>query len=127
MNKNIIIIICLLLIATIVAVKAISDRDTLHANFILTTGCVYDWEYVLKSGGECKLLYVFNDGKRGQYVTGKLDLVKNHRLFINKCFPVIFSPKDTSLNAILITPGDFSAINYSFPDSLNWILEIIQK
>src|SRR5450755_4868221 len=45
---------------------------------------------------------------------------------LNRTFPVIYSPNYPKNNYILIRPEDFNRFNYSFPDSLNWVLKYIR-
>ncbi len=44
--------------------------------------------------------------------------------FLNKHFPIAIDPENPSNNKILITPDEFKAFGYSFPDSLNWVLSL---
>ncbi|MEO7045303.1 MAG: hypothetical protein ABI091_08315 [Ferruginibacter sp.] len=60
------------------------------------------------------------------YLTGSFSKTDCNNFFIGKTFPVIFSPNNPSNAKILIFPNDFKEYNYSFPDSLNWVLKYIK-
>jgi hypothetical protein len=53
------------------------------------------------------------------------DVIYNPELFVNKFFPVVLSVDDPGESVILLTPKDFRYFNREFPDSLNWVLELV--
>jgi hypothetical protein len=45
---------------------------------------------------------------------------------IHKYFPVAISCDDPSISMMLISPEDFKEFGLPFPDSLNWVIPIIE-
>ncbi|KAA9035507.1 hypothetical protein FW778_21345 [Ginsengibacter hankyongi] len=48
-------------------------------------------------------------------------------LFVGKAFPVAYNPDNPNNNYLLIRPKDFKKFNYSFPDSLHWIVRYVHS
>ena len=55
-----------------------------------------------------------------------ISLWKANKL-INKKFPIVLSNKNPKDCTILIFPKDFEEYNIPFPDSLNWVKELLDK
>jgi len=47
-----------------------------------------------------------------------------NEIFINKFIPVVFSKKNPNNSELLLQINDFEEYNMTYPDSLNWLLEI---
>jgi hypothetical protein len=48
-------------------------------------------------------------------------------VFVNKSFPVVFSGTQPKFSQILLLPSDFEKYNLTYPDSLNWLKDLIQR
>ena len=46
---------------------------------------------------------------------------------VNKSFPVAIDKNDFSNSRILISPDDYKEIHLNFPDSLQWVLKLVEK
>ncbi|HTA28422.1 MAG TPA: hypothetical protein VK809_11570 [Bacteroidia bacterium] len=47
--------------------------------------------------------------------------------FVNKTFPVVFDTVEPANSRILIFPSDYKGLGMSFPDSLNWVIQLMEK
>ncbi|UAY54277.1 hypothetical protein [Arachidicoccus terrestris] len=61
------------------------------------------------------------------YGINKLNVPMVRKYFIGKTFPVAYYPSDPSNSHLLILPEDFDKFGYEFPDSLNWVKDLIEK
>ena len=48
-------------------------------------------------------------------------------VFENKSFPVVFSGSQPTYSQLLLLPADFEKYNLTYPDSLNWLNDRVQK
>lgn len=46
---------------------------------------------------------------------------------LNETFPAVYYPQNPKVSSIMIIPKDFARYGYSFPDSLNWVLQYFTK
>lgn len=49
----------------------------------------------------------------------------NRKYFLRKRFPVCYSNSNNSISEILITPSDFKRHGLPYPDSLKWVLPLL--
>lgn len=49
------------------------------------------------------------------------------KYFLHKTFPAVYNQDNPKISSIMITPKDFKRYGYSFPDSLNWVLQYFKK
>lgn len=49
----------------------------------------------------------------------------NRKYFLRKLFPVCYSNSNNSISEILITPSDFKRHDLLYPDSLKWVLPLL--
>jgi hypothetical protein len=97
-------------------------NNDLKRNGILLTGKILSHTFTAKSS-VMRFKYEFTyNGKI--FISDSPAGVTNSSQFINKTFPVRFSPKSEE-SEILITPGDFRKYGLGFPDSLEWIKKYI--
>lgn len=47
-------------------------------------------------------------------------------VFLNKDFSVIYNSKEPSKNYLLLLPRDFAEFEFEYPDSLQWVVKMIQ-
>lgn len=86
----------------------------------LSKGRVTDISYS-RSGGGLLYEYSVNDHiLKGTYGA------THYQELLGKEFPVIYSCEDSSYAHMLIYPDDFKKYGYKFPDSLKWVLPIIE-
>ena len=49
-----------------------------------------------------------------------------HRYLVGKTFPIIVNARNYKYNKILIVPKDFEEFGIPFPDSLQWVKDILK-
>jgi hypothetical protein len=49
----------------------------------------------------------------------------NKEYFLRKRFPICYSNSNNAISEILITPSDFKRHNIPYPDSLKWVLPLL--
>lgn len=90
-----------------------------------TIGRVTETRYVPRSFYD-KINYEYSvDGKIFSDESGVSVKREYARCFVGKYFPVVYSTIDTSINELLVAPDDFQRFNVPFPDSLNWVREML--
>lgn len=110
------------------------NKSNLQRNHQLTIGTIEDCENGGGRGnaGRIYLSYTFSvDGKnynaQSTYFSTEISYFDGVKFFVGKKFPVMYYPQNPSNASILITPKNFTRWGYSFPDSLNWVLQYLPK
>jgi hypothetical protein len=124
------IIIGLFLLFFIGAVKF--SQLILIKNHKMTNCIIYSMYYGGKgSKGQYGLYYnfLFNEKsyKSTVLLTGYVSKLNSKNYFINRTFPIAFNKNFPYLSQPLIFPNDFKEFNIPFPDSLNWVVQYIEK
>jgi hypothetical protein len=97
-------------------------NNDLKRNGIFLTGKILSHTFTARSSVmRFKYEFTYNDKI---FISDSPAGVTNSNQFIDKTFPVRFSPKSEE-SEILITPGDFNKYGLRFPDSLEWIRKYI--
>ena len=106
--------------------QLLKDRDMSVARI---TDCSYGGRGHV---GTITLTFIFH--KDNNEIEGSSALSSNEinvqdvkSFLLNRTFPVIYSPHNPKNNYILIRPEDFKKFNYSFPDSLKWVLKYFHR
>jgi Carboxypeptidase regulatory-like domain len=63
----------------------------------------------------------------GSFNSSELNFGDLQSFFLGKTFPVIYNPDYPHNNFLLIRPGDFKQFDYSFPDTLQWVLKYLHS
>ena len=96
----------------------------------MALGIVTECKFLPKSGGRIGIEYqycvnskIFNNSSTRVGINTR----SCNDNFVGKKFPVLYNPENNNWSTLLMTPLDFKAYNLSFPDSLKWVLEYIEK
>ncbi len=128
MNKHVVVALCLVFLVMWASLGYYSGKK-LRENHILTTGFVKD----INGGGKGNFGpgIVYEYDRNGETVSSSRrhgELKYSIREFGGHYFPVIYGHNGLWYDDnILITPNDFEQYGYTFPDSLKWVLEYIDK
>ncbi len=83
------------------------------------------------SGGIWIDCVIYLNGKNytssSRYLTSDISSDDISKYILHKSFPVVYSPSNPSVASLMITPKDFARYGYSFPDSLNWVMQYFSK
>lgn len=69
-------------------------------------------------------VYEYNVNNKKYIEISKYKSIAN---IIGKKFPVLYQCNNPHHSVLLITPKDFNDFGYEFPDSLNWVLPLIDE
>jgi hypothetical protein len=61
------------------------------------------------------------------YTSPELSIPLVQKYLLGKIFPAVYYPSNPSNSNILILPEDFEKYGYDFPDSLNWVKQLIEE
>jgi hypothetical protein len=103
--------------------KILSD-STINIAIIDEWYLPYKGSSTLKYHFEYKHIEYQSQGTSSTLLDNYFDL-RNY--IAGKSFPVIFNRKDPLVNHILIVPEDFKLFNIPYPDSLEWVSDILKK
>ena len=121
-----VVVVLLFVIAAINFIKKKKFNNELRYQRSFVTGMVVKGQLRPKSGKSLDVYFTFVvNGKtfRSESLVNGIYLKDFNNNFLNRSFPVIFSPKNIEKNEILITPDKFKRFNLLFPDSLRWVLK----
>jgi len=108
--------------------KSLRDKILIKQN--ISTGIIVKYTHGYKSIAKYEYRFQFN-GKDYYSNSSSSSFVDNYvtigNTVVNKSFPVIFNTEDPDLSKLLIVPDDFKEYNIPFPDSLNWVKEVLDK
>ena len=99
---------------------------------VLTSGIVSAYLHDYKGISEYEYYFSTNENMANYYSKSSssssfVTYAKIGKKVLNKSFPVIYNKSLPQYNKILIIPDDFKEYNIPFPDSLNWVKEILDE
>ena len=108
------------------------QRDKLQQSHAKTTGIVTGVERLGgRNGAENSLCYSYKVGVIKVVGYKLITLPQASSSFcaylVGKSFPVMYDPEKPSLSEILIFPKDFKEWDEYYPDSLGWVLKLMEK
>ena len=117
-NQNRVALLIFLVFTAIVVANTFFRSSDLKRNGIIVYGKILSYGFATKSS---VMQFDYEFVYKGKvYKSDSPAGVTNSSEFIDKVFPVRYSPK-TSRSEILITPRHFKRYGLEYPDSLEWV------
>ena len=123
-----------LIIGTIgIVVYTLWAKNNLKKNHLITVATIHTCQNGSRgNAGRFFLNFTITlNGKEysssNSYLDNELSFFAAEKYFVGKTFPAVYYPSKPSLSSLLVTPKNFAHFGYSFPDSLNWILQYIPQ
>ena len=115
-----------LIVSLIVIISISITNDNLKEKNLKSVGKITSAKIIKVSsgykGGGANFTYEFKDENnnliRNNFAS---NVLPNDVKFLNKKFPVIYNPKKSDENEILMRKVHFEKYNMLFPDSLQWV------
>ena len=132
-NIKIVWILFLILLTAGIVVYALRAKKHLERNNLITVATIHSCQNGSRgnAGGFFLNFTITVVGKdynsSSSYLNNELSFFAAEKYFVGKTFPAVYSPSNPSVSSLMITPKDFARYNYSFPDSLHWVLQYFSK
>lgn len=107
------------------------QRKALNENYALTSAQVY--RYSIGGRGNAGGIWIdftytikgekYNSSSR--FLTSELQSSTIEKYMLYKTLPAIYNPANPSNAILLVQPKDFERFGYPFPDSLNWVKQLV--
>lgn len=122
-KNNKVILFIIVLLALLVGV-IIFRKEYLLKDYSLTSGKIIHIRQAYKGGLDIEYEYFVGNKKykSGGYISSPY---YNKDKFFGKVFHVVYSITDNSISNILITPYMYEKHNIDYPDSLKWVVPLL--
>ena len=122
-----------LILVYAIFIWSVLDKRQLIKDHKMSIAKISDCSYGGR-GNAATITFIFNFYVDNKSIGGSSSLNSSELNFedaksflLGRTFPVIYNPGNPKNNLILIRPKDFGKFNYSFPDSLKWILKYLHS
>lgn len=127
LQSNLIVLLFLITIVIVAYLRGQRQKETIQKNIQQVSGTITETSMAHRGAG-LDVTYQFSFENKiieNQHVLSVNSGIQN--FFLGKTFPVVFSKDHPEANEMLILPKDFARFNLPYPDSLKWVINLIEK